>query len=42
MGNPHEWQTIYTLGDTVVYNELKYLEVRSGANYWSAHTIGGL
>lgn len=42
MGYPHEWQTIYTLGDTVEYNELKYLEVKSGASYWNTNTIGGL
>ncbi len=42
MGYPHEWQTIYTLEDTVEFNGLKYLEVKSGASYWNTNTIGAL
>ena len=42
MGYPHEWQTVYTSGDTVEFNGLKYLEVKSGTSYWDTNTIGGL
>ena len=41
MGYPSEWKSIYTLGDTVEFNGLKYLGVNSGPS-WDISTIGGL
>jgi hypothetical protein len=41
MGYPHEWQTKYTLGDTVEFKGLKYLELISEVD-WYLGAIGGL
>ena len=41
MSYPYEFQTNYTLGDTIEFNGLKYLKVNSEAN-WNSATIGAL
>ena len=41
MGYPHEWQIVYTLGDTIEFNGLKYLEIKSIGN-GIIHSVGAL
>jgi hypothetical protein len=41
MGYPREWQTIYTLGDTIKLDNQKYIEVKNSSN-WNTYTLGGL
>lgn len=41
MSYPYEWQTTYTLGDSIQLNDYKYIEVKRIANGYNP-TIGGL